>query len=33
LRLIFNPCRFRNQYDPAIKRPFAVTCYESRDQF
>jgi hypothetical protein len=21
LRLIFNPGRFRNQYDPAIKRP------------
>jgi hypothetical protein len=33
LRLIFNPGRFRNQYDPAIKRPFAVTYYESRNQF
>ena len=32
LRLMFNPGKFRNQYDPAIRRPFPVTYYESRHQ-
>jgi hypothetical protein len=27
LRLIFNPGKFRNQYDPAIRRPFMVVFY------
>lgn len=31
LRLLFNPGRFRNQYDPAIRRPFPVAYYDSRN--
>lgn len=27
LRLVFNPGKFRNQYDPAIRRPFPVVIY------
>jgi type IV secretory pathway TrbD component len=27
LRMLFNPGKFRNQYDPAIRRPFPVVIY------
>jgi hypothetical protein len=27
LRLIFNPGKFHNQYDPAVRRPFPVVIY------
>lgn len=31
LRLIFNPGKFKRQYDPAIRRPFPVILYGSTD--
>lgn len=29
LRLLFNPGKFKRQYDPAIRRPFPVILYGS----
>lgn len=31
LRILFNPGKFRNQYDPAIRKPFPVVFYGPRN--